>query len=149
MSVFARQTVICIPIGRSLFKMCTYSWIYDPYQTTTLSNFKLLNPNFVWYYNLYLEEVIKLLISFVRFGHEECELCENYKLYKPSRTGHWSQDCTAWEDHIKTENSTKEQWKFHKEQESVNNKMRSSSKVDLQNFTMLPRLEMFQSVIFT
>lgn len=106
-------------------------------------------PEFTCSYDLYRSILRKRNISFVKLGHEECEQCETFRLHDHSKEN-LQPDCKVCSN-----------WKIHNEKYTQARKFYEADKiksqnskdlfvsVDLQKVIMLPRCEMFKSLIFT
>lgn len=91
-------------------------------------------------------------ISFAHLGHEECEVCENHKLHNVSHSRENldldCEICKSWQIHKKKFTVARKAYKEDvKKSKIVSDTLFFSA--DLQKVIMLPRLEMFKSVIFT
>lgn len=88
-------------------------------------------------------------ISFVKLGHEECEICEEFNLHDPTHNKDNLQencnDCKRWFIHIEKARISREQ--YRKDAESIENAVVYCA--DLQKVIMLPRMDMFKCVIYT
>ncbi|KAK4887418.1 hypothetical protein RN001_003689 [Aquatica leii] len=91
-------------------------------------------------------------ISFAHLGHEECEICENHKLHDVSHSRENLDPnykiCKSWQVHKEKYTNAREAYK----EDVKKSKMISDTlffSADLQKVIMLPRIEMFKSVIFT
>lgn len=112
------------------------------------SDFKNKNPTFSCSYDLYRSIVQKLNISFVKLGHEECEMCEHFKIHPHSQENLQNDcaDCKNWSIHIKKAEDARIKYKEHASKHPEQGEVIFS--VDLEKVIMLPRCEMFKSVIF-
>lgn len=113
------------------------------------SDFKIKNPNFACSYELYREEVDKMNISFVKLGHEECEVCEHFKMH-PHTAEELDDNCEGcqfWKKHNDRATVSRELYKEDKER-SGQLKDEIIYSMDMQKVIMLPRLDMFKSVVF-
>lgn len=106
-------------------------------------------PGFKCSYELYRSEVAKLNISFVKLGHEECEMCEHFNIHPHNKENmqHNCEDCQKWQVHIKKAESAREE--YRKDADKIISDDEHIYSVDLQKVIMLPRCEMFKSVVFT
>ncbi|KAK4875390.1 hypothetical protein RN001_011812 [Aquatica leii] len=90
-------------------------------------------------------------ISFTNLGHEECELCEGFKLHNkqhnPENLDQACTDCNSWKEHIQRANDSRASYRLDTTEEDSPTTLKVS--VDLQKVIMLPRLDMFKKVIFT
>lgn len=116
------------------------------------SDFIKNNPDVPCSYELYRNVVVKERnISFAHLGHEECEICESHKLHNSLHSKEnldpECENCKAWDSHIKRAKIARQMYR-----DDAQNAIGSSTlyfSADLQKVIMLPRLEMFKSVIFT
>lgn len=107
------------------------------------------HPGFECSYELYRSEVAKLNISFVKLGHEECEMCEHFNIHPHNKEDLQQdcEDCQTWQVHIKRAESARED--YRKDAHKIISGDEHIYSVDLQKVIMLPRCEMFKSVVFT
>ncbi|CAG9773506.1 unnamed protein product [Ceutorhynchus assimilis] len=100
-------------------------------------------------YELYRKVVARMNISFSNLGHEECFVCESFRIHCMS-TGHQKNDntedcdvCTSFPKHRDGYRNARKEYKldsFKKDGLYVS--------ADLQKVIMLPRCEMFKEIIF-
>nr|CAH7745499.1 unnamed protein product [Callosobruchus chinensis] len=113
------------------------------------NDFIIKNPNFCSY-DLYRSVLRKNNICFVKLGHEECEHCEHFNLHDHNKNDNLSPDCNTcenWRNHIKKAELARVNYRIDAEKPASEDEVIFS--VDLQKVIMLPRCEMFKSVIFT
>lgn len=107
-------------------------------------------PDFKCSYDLYRSEVKKLNISFVKLGQEECEQCENFKLHGHDQdnlqTDH-CQICKNWKLHIRRAETSRTD--YRSDAGKLLNDEEIIYSVDMEKVIMLPRCDMFKSVMFT
>lgn len=116
-------------------------------------DFKKEFPDTKCSYELYRHVVVKEMnISFAHLGHEECEICENHKLHDVSHSRENlspnCEICKSWQVHKKKYTKARETYKEDVEKSKISSDTLFYS-ADLQKVIMLPRLDMFKSVIFT
>lgn len=99
-------------------------------------------------YDHYRKNIRNLNISFVQLGHEECECCEHFKIH-----GHTEDDmdndcneCNSWILHKKAAKQAREEYDKDTKLQNKNNCAIYS--VSLQKVIILPRCDMFKSVLF-
>lgn len=87
-------------------------------------------------------------ISFVKLGHEECEQCEHFGNHPHQKddTKEDCDDCTAYKVHTALAGAARLAYKEDAEKKWEDGELVYS--VDLQKVIMLPRCDMFKSVIF-
>uniref|UniRef100_A0A6P7FBR7 Uncharacterized protein LOC114328648 n=1 Tax=Diabrotica virgifera virgifera TaxID=50390 RepID=A0A6P7FBR7_DIAVI len=113
-------------------------------------NFLKKNPNTTCSYDLYRSEVTKQNISFVKLGHEECEVCEHFNLHGHSQNDlklDTCETCVLWNTHITKASAAREE--YQKDANKGSNDECIIYSMDMEKVIMLPRCEMFKSVIFT
>lgn len=102
-------------------------------------------------YEVYRKRLKHKNISFTNLGHEECELCEGFKLHNnqhnPENLDQACTDCNSWKEHIQRANDSRASYRMDTTEEDSPTTLKVS--VDLQKVIMLPRLDMFKKVIFT
>ena len=110
--------------------------------------FKSQNPSMKVNYEAYCLRVRAKNISFASLGHEECEGCEEFKLY-----GHNKEDlqanckkCTSWNKHITYAKKSRELYQEHAQTKFTDGT--TSFFVHLQKVIMLPRVDTFKRVLF-
>lgn len=104
-------------------------------------------------YSLYQQTVKSLKIRFTNLGHEECEMCEHFKIHDNNHTRESLVDscetCKIWATHIKSAERARDRYRFYADFVPVpDHKEMLIVSVDLQKVIMLPRMEGFKSVIF-
>ncbi|CAH1099867.1 unnamed protein product [Psylliodes chrysocephalus] len=111
-------------------------------------DFQMSNRKIPCSYDLYRSIVQKLNISFVTLGHEECEICENFKIHPHSEENLQNDcsDCEKWSKHINRSKDARLLYREYANKEPEEGEVTYS--VDLEKIIMLPRCEMFKSVIF-
>lgn len=114
-------------------------------------DFITTHPNIKCSYELYRICVSKDgNISFASLGHEECELCESFKLHNPAHTEHSlsedCSDCNFWKEHIKKAKEGRETYRIDAEYDFPASTVCVSA--DLEKVIMLPRIDMFKKVLF-
>lgn len=115
------------------------------------TNFIETHPDMKCSYELYRKCVSKdLNISFASLGHEECELCESFKLHDPTHTedslSEHCGDCQFWQEHINRFKESREKYRADADRDFPANIACVSA--DLEKVIMLPRLDMFKKVVF-
>lgn len=116
--------------------------------TLMYKDFLTKYPNTKLSYETYRKKVKAKHISFTKLGHEECDICEGFKLHGHAENNFHETctNCVAWKKHITRAKRSRKEYKEHVKQEFDNSTVCVSA--DLQKITMLPRMEMFKSVIF-
>ncbi|CAG9773648.1 unnamed protein product [Ceutorhynchus assimilis] len=111
-------------------------------------DFNSKNPNFCSY-DLYRSVLRKRNISFVKLGHEECEHCEHFNIHDHDKNNLIPDcdTCEKWRIHIKKAELARISYRIDAGKPESEAEVIFS--VDLQKVIMLPRCEMFKSVIFT
>lgn len=115
------------------------------------ADFTSVNPNIKCSCELYRRCVSKdFNISFTKLEREECEICETFNLHNLDRTKtSLSGDCTycdLWNQHIKKEAESRENYKSDAEKASLKTVCFSA---DLKKVIMLPQIDMFNRVVPT
>jgi len=103
-------------------------------------------------YDVYRTVVKEMKISFTKLGNEECEKCTEFQLHNPLHTQELLDEnrescdqCSNWNEHIKRAKQARDE--YRKDTEVTDAK--SVFSADLEKVIMLPRMEMFKSVLFT
>ncbi|KAG5875181.1 hypothetical protein JTB14_028391 [Gonioctena quinquepunctata] len=108
-------------------------------------------PSFIGSYDLYRKILKQENISFVKLGHEECEVCEYLLLHNEDHKNDNSAPdcaiCQQWDAHIKKADKSRTRYKEYAGREPVEREIVFS--VDLEKVIMLPRCDMFKNVIFS
>lgn len=101
-------------------------------------------------YDKYRSVVKEMNISFAHLGHEECELCEEFRLHDPNHKADQLEDtcgiCNKWFDHHKKYTVARSE--YQNDAERVPEEKELIYCADLQKVIMSPRLEMFKKAIF-
>nr|CAH7750942.1 unnamed protein product [Callosobruchus chinensis] len=116
------------------------------------NDFVKTNPMISCSYELYRNVVVKEKnISLAHLDHEECEVCEAFKLHSTSHTKEnldlTCDCCKKWDVHIKRAQAARQFYRDDVQKARDSDDLYFSA--DLQKVIMLPRLEMFKDVIFT
>lgn len=102
-------------------------------------------------YEVYRKVIKQKNISFAQLGHEECELCEEFKLHNPQHKSETlepdCEECKKWNTHILRAKRSRELYQQDCNKPQTNDTIKVS--VDLQKIIMIPRIEMFKKAIFT
>lgn len=108
-------------------------------------DFKDKNKEFACSYNLYQQIVTKEMnISFTQLGNEECELCESHKLHSKLLPLGIQCFCGFELHHEKYSEARK----LYDMQRKLSSEKVAIFSLDLQKVIMLPRLNMFKTVMF-
>lgn len=103
-------------------------------------------------YNLYRSVVRDMGISFTKLGHEQCEGCENFALHDKAHTKNnlnmTCDECRKWHDHIQRADASRAEYRQDRDTVSVSSNTIIFS-ADLQKVIMLPRIDVFKTVLFT
>ena len=95
----------------------------------------------------------EMKISFTKLGGEECEKCEEFNLHDPNHKSDSLSDscaiCQAWSMHMNRAREARERYRQDAVGDTQSYNQRSVFSADLQKVVMLPRLDMFKSVLFT
>lgn len=116
------------------------------------SDFVENNPTIECSYELYRNVVVKEKnISFAHLGNEECEICESFKMHNEAHSIEKlcsdCVNCQQWDRHIKKLNIARQMYRNYVQKSIHSTTLYFSG--DLQKVIMLPRLDMFKSVLFT
>jgi len=109
-------------------------------------------PNIQIFYEFYRLKVKEKNISFATLGHEDCEVCESFKL--PDHTEENMQSnceiCTAKKEHTLRYKNSRALYQQHAEKSSkpTHDSDTVYYSADLQKIIMLPRVDCFKKVIF-
>ena len=101
-------------------------------------------------YQVYRQMVHDMNISFATLGQEECDKCEEFRLHNPQHRSDSLSDgcdvCQNWNKHMKRATEARAQYRQDTDADSSNERVVFSA--DLEKVIMLPRLNMFKSVLF-
>lgn len=100
-------------------------------------------------YETYRKKKIKAKrISFTKLGHEECDVCETFKLHGHDKDNleNSCKSCVLWKKHINRATESRKLYREHAEQLFGTDTVCVSA--DLQKIVMLPRMDTFKAVIF-
>lgn len=111
------------------------------------------NPNVKCSYDTYRNTLHDMKITITNLGHEECELCTNYKHSDPEHYTNDNKDlscskCLEYTDHLKRAKEAREKYQSDAAQYKDKNNV-SCVSADLREVIMLPRMETMNTAMFT
>ena len=90
-------------------------------------------------------------ISFVKLGHEECEICEEMSLHNPEHKKDALKDdcdmCLKWKSHIEQAEAARQEYGTDRDAAIDDDSIIFSA--DLEKVIMLPRMDTFKTALFT
>jgi len=102
-------------------------------------------------YDVYRREVKEMNISFVKLGHEECEICEEMSLHNPEHKKDALKDdcdmCLKWKSHIEQAEAARQEYGTDRDAAIDDDSIIFSA--DLEKVIMLPRMDTFKTALFT
>lgn len=114
-------------------------------------DFKEKNPDLICSYDLYRAVVKENNISFAILGNEECEVCETFKFHDKDHSkenlNNECDDCKSWSIHLERVKIARLKYKECSENTLPLGTICYSA--DLMKVVMLPRVDVFKSVLFT
>ena len=102
-------------------------------------------------YEIYREVVHDMKISFVKLGNEECDKCEEFNLHDPNHqkdsVSENCEVCQNWTTHMRKAGEARDQYRRDADEDGSSRRIIFSA--DLEKVVMLPRIDMFKTVLFT
>jgi len=102
-------------------------------------------------YKIYREIVHDMKIYFVKLGNKECDKCEKYNLHDPNHQKNSLLEscniCQNWTAHTRRAREARKQYRWDADENRSSHRVLFSA--DLEKVVMLPRIDMFKTVLFT